>query len=469
MNHTLWRLSAAEIAALIARGEASALDVVHAHLDRIAAVNPAVNAVTSLLAESARDAAREVDRRRAAGETLGPLAGVPFTVKENIDVEGSATTNGVPALRHAVAPADAPVVERLRKAGAIPIGRTNLPDLSLGFHTRSQLFGDTVNPWDAGSSPGGSSGGEGVALATGMSPLGIGNDAGGSVRIPALFGGVTALKPSYGRFPGDRSVGPRDMSLASQVIPVDGVLARTVADLRLAFGVLAGPDPRDPRVVPAPLEGPPPARPIRVALVADPGGQGVAPSVRAAVESAAAALRDAGYVVEAADVPRLGEVADTYGGLVMTEFHLVSAMLERLLGAYGKQYIAYAMALQKPVDLATYVRLTAVRQGLQRDWAMFLARYPIVLGPVFTEPAVPVAFDVQGLDEHTRMGKAMRLCAATNLVGVPAVAVPTGVVDGLPHGVQVIGSAYREDLCLDAAAAIEARLGRFTPIEPTVV
>ena len=271
-----------------------------------------------------------------------------------------------------------------------------MPDLSIGLHTRSQLYGDTVNPWDASLTPGGSSGGEGVALATGMSPLGLGNDAGGSVRIPALFGGVAALKPSYGRFPGDRSVGPRDLSLSSQLIPVDGVLARTVADLRVACHALAGPDPRDPRVVPAPLEGPPLPGPIRVAVVADPGGLGVHPDARAAVEMAAAALRDAGYVLEEVDVPRLAEITDAYGRMIMTEFSLIWPMLERLLSPDGRRHIEFSMQLRGPVDLAEYVGLTAVRQGLLRDWSLFLARYPIVLGPVFTEPAMPIGFETRG-------------------------------------------------------------------------
>jgi amidase len=466
MDRTLWSLTALELAGVIASGEAGALEVVRAHLDRIAAVNPAVNAITNLLDSSALEAALEVDRRRARGEPLGPLAGVPFTVKENIDVAGSATTHGVPALRGAIPPIDAPIVTRLRQAGAIPLARTNLPDLSMRFHTSSQLYGDTVNPWNPNLTPGGSSGGEGVALATGMSPLGLGNDSGGSVRIPALFGGVAALKPGYGRFPGDRSVGPRDLTLSSQWIPVDGILARSVADLRAAFQVLAGPDARDPRVVPAPLTGPPLPQPLRVAAVPDPGALGVDPDARAAVELAACALQEAGYVVEDTDVPRLPEALDAYGHLIMTEFSLIWPMLKRLLQADGRRYIELSMASCCPVDLAEYVRLTAVHHAIQRDWARFFARYPLVLGPVFTEQPGPPGSDALGAEEHSRIGQAMRLCTATSFVGVPAVAVPTGVVGGLPQGVQVIAGPYREDLCLDAAAVIEARLGRLTPIEP---
>jgi amidase len=163
----LWTLGTLEVAAAVSRGEVGAVEVVAAHLGRIAEVNPSINAVTNVLLDSAHEAAKETDRRRARGEPLGPLAGVPFTVKENIDVAGSATTHGVPAFRDAVASVDAPVVGRLRRAGAIPIGRANMPDLTLrGMHTKSQLFGDTLNPWDPDLTPGGSSGGDAVAVAT---------------------------------------------------------------------------------------------------------------------------------------------------------------------------------------------------------------------------------------------------------------------------------------------------------------
>ena len=464
MDNGLWRLTASELANAIATGEVGAVEVVRAHLARIATANPRVNAITNVLEESAIEAAHEVDRKRLAGHELGPLAGVPFTVKENIDVAGSPTTHGVRALRHAMPSADAPVVERLRRAGAIPIGRTNLPDFSIRFHTSSQLYGDTINPWDARFSPGGSSGGEGVALATGMSALGIGNDAGGSVRIPALLAGVAALKPSYGRFPGDRTVGPRDLTLCSQWIPVDGVFSRSVADLRRVFPILSGPDARDPRTVPAPLTGPPSN--FRVAVAPDPGGQGVHPSARSAVEAAAAFLQEAGYSIEIVDVPRLQESLDAYGKLVLTEFGLVWPNLRKLLSPDGRRYIEFGMARQTPIDLSEYVRLTAVRQGIQRDWAQFLERYSLLLGPIFTEPPVEPGFDARGPEEHALVARAMRLCTASSFVGVPAVAVPTSLVNGLPQGVQIIAGSYREDLCLDAAAVIESRCGPLTPIDP---
>ncbi|MBW5484247.1 indole acetimide hydrolase [Streptomyces bambusae] len=456
-------------AAAVRAGEVSAVELLDSHLDRIAGVNPQVNAVTQLLAERAREAAARTDRARAAGEALGPLAGVPFTVKETTAIEGVATTYGTPRFRDLVAPADAPPVARLRAAGAVPIGHSNLPTLVLaGMHTRSELYGDTVNPWDPGRTPGGTSGGDAVAVATGMAALGLGNDSGGSVRIPAQFCGVAALKPSTGRFPADhRVLGPDDPGPASQFLVTDGPLARTVGDLRLAYEVLAGADPRDPRAVPVPAYGPPLPGPVTVALVADPGGHGVHPAVRGALRTAAEALRDAGYDVrEVADVPRLDEALEVYGRITVTEFAPTWPVVRTLLGEGGDRYIAMAMERTPPADAAEFMKLTGAWLGIRRSWAEFLDDYPLVLGPVFGEPPVEPGLESRDAAGRDRVASGMRLCTATSFVGVPAVAVPTGVVDGLPCGVQLVGRAFREDLCLDAAQAIEDRLGVLTPLDP---
>ncbi|KAA2265677.1 indole acetimide hydrolase [Solihabitans fulvus] len=467
MGTELWQLSATALASAIARGEAGAMEVLNAHLARIEEVNPVANAVTAVLADSARLAARDIDRRRAAGEVLGPLAGVPVTVKDNIHVAGSATTLGVPRFRDLVAAEDAPPVRRLRRAGAIPIGRTNMPDLTMGgMHTVSTLHGDTRNPWDPARTPGGTSGGDGVAVATGMTPLGLGNDSGGSVRVPAAFNGVAGLKPSYGRFAADHRLGDQDPTLSSQLFPVDGPLARTVADLALVHRVLAGPDPQDPRAVPVPLEGPPLPHPIRVGVAADPGGHGTHPHVLAGVEAAADALRDAGYLVEEVEVPRLQDAVDGYTGLIYTEFSLVWPMVSGLLTEESRRHVEFSMRQYPPVGLAEYLGLTARRLGIQRDWARFFADIPLLLGPVSTQPPAPPATMHSDVEANAATMGTVRLCRASTFVGVPAVAVPVGVADGLPLGVQVIGGMYREDLCLEAAAAIESRLGVLTPIDP---
>ncbi|MYU52021.1 MULTISPECIES: amidase [Streptomyces] len=468
MRDALWKMTARAQAAAVRDGAVTAVELVDAHLERIAEVNPAVNAVTQLLAERARAEAAVADRRRAAGVEPGPLVGVPFTVKESTAIAGVPTTYGAKRFRDAVASSDAPPVARLRAAGGIPVGHSNMPTLILaGVHTRSELFGDTANPWSRAVTPGGSSGGDGAAVATGMAALGLGNDSGGSVRIPASFCGVAGLKPTYGRFAADHRLGPDDPSLAAQVLVVDGPLARTVGDLRLAYEVLAGTDPRDPRAVPVPLYGEPLVRPLKVAMVTDPGGHGVRPVVRKAVESAADALRDAGYeVCEVADVPRLDDALDVYARMTLTEFAPSWPVVKTLLGEGGHRYIELGMAKSGPVELTEYLRLTGVRLGIRRDWAAFLDEYPLVLGPVFTDPPFAPGAEVRDPESHQRVQTAMRLCTATSFVGVPAVAVPTGEADGLPCGVQLIGRAYREDLCLAAAEEVERRLGVLTPIDP---
>ncbi len=293
----IWQLSAAEQAERIAKRELSSVEVVNAHLARIDAVNPALNAIVKVLGDEARAEAVSADRKLAAGEKVGPLHGVPFTVKENIDMAGLPTTWGVPALAQAVTPMDAPVVERMRAAGAIPIGRTNLPDMALRIHTNSSLHGLTRNPWHPGRTAGGSSGGEASALASGMSPIGLGNDIGGSLRNPANACGIASIRPSAGRVPDAGFVPTQEHLLAVQLMNVQGPMARRVADVRLGLRVLMGAHPRDPWSIDAPFEGPAVARPLRVAVVAEPPGGSTNPVVAATVRRAAKALADAGYVV----------------------------------------------------------------------------------------------------------------------------------------------------------------------------
>ncbi|RLL69208.1 amidase [Streptomyces sp. Z26] len=470
MGSAWWRQEAAVLAAAVRAGDVTAVEVVDSHLERVADVNPAVRAVTQLLADRARTQAADLDRRRAAGERLGPLAGVPFTVKECTAVEGVPTTFGTVRFKDHVAPYDAPPVTRLRAAGAIPLGHSNMPTMILaGVHTRSELFGDTWNPWDRDVTPGGTSGGDGAAVASGMVPLGLGNDSGGSVRLPAAFCGVAGLKPTTGRFPADHRLGPDDPSLASQVFVVDGPLARTVRDLRLSFEALAGPgaDPRDPRAVPVPTRLGEATGPLRVGVCPRPNGADTHPDVRAAVDAAASALSDAGYEVEEApDLPRFQDALDAYSAMVMTEFSGSWPVIRTLLGEDGHRYIEMSMEKSAPVELAEYLRLTGVRLGIQRAWAQYQERYPLLLGPVFTQRPMAPGIESESREGHGFVGAALALCSVTSFVGVPAVTVAGGVFGGLPQGVQLIGRFFREDQCLDAAAVVEERVGVLTPVEP---
>ena len=266
----LWRAGAGQLAEAIAKKRVSSLEVVEAHLARIQAVNPKLDAMPVVFADEARAAAMAADAAIARGDQLGPLHGVPFSIKDNLDQAGKANTDGIEENKGRVAKHDAPVVERMRAAGGIPIGRTNLPDLALRVHSYSELWGRCLNPWNPKRNVGGSSGGEAAALATGMSPIGLGNDIGGSLRNPANCCGIAALKPSFGRIPNADDAGSG--GAAGQLMAVNGPMARTIADVRLGYQILAGQHVRDPWSMPVPLDLPDPPGPIRVALVAEPSG-----------------------------------------------------------------------------------------------------------------------------------------------------------------------------------------------------
>jgi amidase len=465
----IWQLSATELAQRIARRQLSSAEVVDAHLARIDAVNPALNAVVRVLADEARAAAALADKRLADGETVGPLHGVPFTVKENIDMAGLPTTWGVPALATAVVPADAPVVERMRAAGAIPIARTNLPDMALRVHTDSSLHGLTRNPWHPGRTAGGSSGGEAAALASGMSPIGLGNDIGGSLRNPANACGIASIRPSAGRVPDAGFVPAEDRLLAVQLMNVQGPMARRVADVRLGLQVLMGAHPRDPWSIDAPFEGPILARPIRVAVLPEPPGGGTDPKVAAAVRRAAQALVDAGCVVEETCPPRYDDAIGCWQRLIMGDFGSVLALLSPMMGADAMAFLNnFNQDIPPLADAAAWSQLMAKRDGIARAWSTFMADRPLLLSPTWTQ----LPFE-HGFDSATPAGSAatkelMRPVVPANLLGLPSACVPAGRDEetGLPIGVLITGRRLREDLCLEAAEAIEARLGVATPIDP---
>lgn len=462
----LWRMSALELAEAIGSRQTSSQEVIEAHLRRIEAVNPSVNAVTVVLGEQALEAAKVADRAVAAGDALPPFHGVPFTVKGNIDLAGTPTTLGLKALAGAYPARDAPVVERLKVAGAIPIGCTNLATFAVRWHCDSELWGATVNPWDRSRTPGASSGGEAVALATGMSPLGLGNDGLGSLRWPAQCCGICVLKPTLGRIPDATTTGQEDMPIGLQLTAVQGPLARRVADLRAAFEVLAGSSWRDPWSVPAPLRGLDPPKPVRVALVVDPVGQGTAKQVQEGMWKAARALEDAGYVVEEIEPPSIDVAAKTLLDMLNTpDIRAGWQTMSHIMPADTRRFISAFYEVAGNSDPVTTIQSFVTRHSLLRAWGAFQETHPLIIAPIFTDVPFKVGTDLDdGCVAETIHG--MRMAMAVNALGLPAVALPVGIGDGLPQSVQVIGPRYREDLCLDAAAAIEERLGIITPIDP---
>src|SRR5271168_2663185 len=264
-------------------------------VDRIRSLNPKLNAIVVDLTGEALAQAAAADRKLQTLDEPGPLFGVPITIKVNVDQQGQATTNGFPAFANVIAPADAPIVRNLRRAGAIIVGRTNTPELSMRATTVNPLHGRTWNPWHPDASPGGSSGGAGAAAAAGFGPIHHGNDIGGSLRFPAFANGVATIKPTQGRIPAFNPSATSERGLLAQLTSVQGAIARTVADVRLATRVMAGGDSRDPWWVPAPFEGEPVERPIRVAVTHNSHGYPIHPGISQLIDRSAGYLCDAGY------------------------------------------------------------------------------------------------------------------------------------------------------------------------------
>lgn len=455
----LWTCSAKELADKVRSRDVSSREVLDAHLERVASVNPKLNAIVEVLAERARASADAADHAVAAGEHLGPLHGVPVTVKQNIDVAGTATTLGLAAFKDAVAPSDGPPVERLREAGAIVLGRTNLPDVALRWHTDSGLAGATLNPWNAAVSPGGSSGGEAVCVATGMSPLGIGTDLGGSVRIPAGACGVVSLKPTWGRV-ADVSVVAPPPTRGIACMDSTGPIARSVADLRVAFDVLRQPSDRDPRYRAVGL-GDESVLSTRFSIVVP---DGTHPEIAAAVLSAARALEGAGWTQSDEVPPDLGEAFEAWLAVIGHDVVESLPVLGQVCGEQALRFLEIMTAVIPTIDDAAFDELIGPRRSaLVERWARFQDTVPLVVTPVLTQPTFAPGLD---LVDPMAVTRSVACIPPVNYLGLPAAAVPIGTVDGIPVGAQLIGPAWREDVCLAAAEAIEQAIGKVRPIDP---
>ena len=462
----LWSLGAADLAGLIQSKQVSSQEVIQAFLGRIAEVNGQVNAVTQVLEKEAMAAAKRADMMLAKGKVIGPLHGVPVSVKENIDVAGSSTSVGVAAFKANIAPEDSAEVANLRKAGAIPFARTNCPDFVVRWHTHSSAYGQTFSPWSRRHTTGGSSGGEAVALATGMTPLGMGTDLGGSLRYPAQCCGISSLKPTLGRVAqSNYFAGPG--SISNQMFGVSGPMARHVRDLRLAYQTLTQQDRRDPWWTPAPIDYGATQTPVRVALCLKPANIAADADVTAGVKRAADALDAAGYLVEEVQPPMLQEAADLWASVMTQEIreYLLATMEDK---AFADGF-AMARNMSKVVpelNYKGYVAAFAARHEIAQRWSEFAGRYPLILAPVSTRPPFIVGEDARSEVSINAVLQSMRMVVSMNLLGLPVVTLPTGIAGGLPQSVQVIGDRFHESLCLQAAEVIENSLGVITPINP---
>src|SRR3954452_18831627 len=460
----LWRLSATEMAALIRAKKVSAKEAATAALARLDAVNPKINAVVDHRPEDVLAQAAAVDAAIGRGEDAGPLGGVPVTVKVNIDQEGFATTNGLKLQRDAIAKSNNPVIDNLRKSGAVILGRTNCPAFSYRWFTTNLIHGDTKNPRDPGITPGGSSGGAGAAVAAGIGHIAHGTDIAGSIRYPAYACGVHGLRPTVGRIPAFNSSLP-ERTIAAQSSAVSGPLARSIGDLRLGLEAMSGRDVRDPSWVPAPLEGP--AMPRRAALCLQPDGLETVAEVKAAVSDAAKRLQRAGWAVEEIETPPLREAAELQTQLWLGdgyEAQLAAAEREGDPGALA--WLRGNKAKVSPFDAAAFSKTLVRRATLTREWQLFFETYAVLLMPVSGELPFPDGLDQRDDDSFARVWRAQMPQIGIPFMGLPGLTVSTGLVGRVPVGVQVVSGRYREDLCLLAGEAIEAGGTPSTPVDP---
>jgi amidase len=440
-----------ELAAAIRTGRASATEALDAHLAQIESHNPALNAIVTMDAEQARTRARAADDARARGEVWGPLHGVPFTLKDALATAGMRTTSGFPPLDH-VPGDDSTVAARLKAAGGILLGKTNVPSLLGDYQTANPIFGRTTNPWNGERTPGGSSGGSAAAVASGMVPFDIGTDLAGSLRIPAHFCGLCALKPTERRIPLTGLLpglpGPRSVRIMSCI----GPMARSVADLALLYAIIAGPDGHDTEVAPVPVEAvpAPTLAGLKVAYATTFAGFPVAAGVRQAVAEVAGQLQDRGVAVEEAALPEVDCDQDLAGA---------GELIGMMTGAFPED------EQERPASLAGYLAALDRRDRSIVAWEEFFARWDALLCP----PSMVPAFG------HRETGAPLRVdgrevaywmvsahTTVFNYSGHPAVVLPYTLDDaGLPIGVQLVGRRWGESRLLAIAAALAEVTGPF--------
>ncbi len=452
--------SAAKIAGWIAERELSCVEIMQAHLARIKAVNGAINAVVALDPERAMREAAEADRRVARGERLGPLHGVPITVKDSFDTEGLVSTAGTTGRRGHVPMRDATAVRRLREAGAILIGKTNTPELTMGSGTENLIHGRTLNPYDLSLAPAGSSGGAAAIVAAGGAALELGSDTGGSIRNPAHVCGIAGLKPTAGRVPLTGHIVSFDFGFLDSLTQV-GPLARRVEDLAIALSVIAGPDGIDPLVAPVAFEDfqSVPIAGLRVGWFVSNGRVSATPDVAAVTRAAAAALKDAGAAVVESIPPPFIEIEEVYARLRDADgASCIARLLERCGTTELTERVKARFARARPLDGPGVSALVERTQQLRSAMLQFMGAFDVLLCP----PAPDAAQSYERLEKSTYEDWVFQ--TAFNVTGWPAVVVRAGATtEGLPVGVQIVAGPWREHVALAAARTIEERLGGYVP------
>ena len=460
----LWRLGASEISARISNRDLSASEVTEQALQRMADVNPAINAVVQPMPEAALAAARTVDEAIAAGSPPGVLAGVPVTIKVNIDQQGCANTNGLRIQQDLIATQDSPVVSNLRKAGAIIVGRTNTPAFSMRWFTRNSLHGHTLNSRNRDLTPGGSSGGAASAVAAGICALGHGTDIAGSIRYPAYACGLHGLRPTLGRVPAVNLSLP-DRHIGAQLTAVSGPIARSIVDLRIGLEAMSAPSEFDPWWVPAPLDRELP--PKQAALCIAPDGLPVTQEVEAALRDAAGKLEDAGWNLVETEPPPMREAMQLQLLLWMSEYAYSGGEAVMREDDPDANFVyAQLREICPEATMQSLMEALQSRVRLAREWETFLQKYSLLLCPVSAEPPFTDQLDVQSVEAFQRVVEAQMTQIALPFMGMPAIAVTTSGNSKNPLGVQMVAARFREDVLLSAATELEARCDAVGTADP---
>ena len=449
--------SATSIASAIRDKKVSALEVVESHLRRIEEVNPKLRAVVQLVDERALAEAREADEALARGESKGPLHGLPMTIKDSLDTAGVISAGGTKGRASFVPDRDAVVVSRMRAAGAILLGKTNTPELTLGGETDNLVYGQTNNPYDLSKSPGGSSGGAAAIVAAGGSPLDFGSDTGGSIRLPAHKCGIAGIKPNSGRVPRTGHIVPYGLG-AQDALTQNGPLARYVEDLVLTLPVISGPDWRDPAIMPVPLGDPGAVdlKSVRVAMHTDNSVITPVPEIVGAVKSAARALAEAGLSVEENVPEALGRSYSMETALFNADG---GAWMRRLLKRAGTTEPHPVLQQQiddaKPIATAEFTAVLEALDQYRSEMLGFMENYDVILCPTEAFPA-----QIHSEAELEDVKRGWTYTSAYNMTGWPGVVVRGGTASGgMPIGVQVVARPWREDVALAVAQHIETSLG----------
>ncbi len=456
----LWKWSASETADKIKSGDVSCLEVVDSHLKRLADINPLINAVPVQFQEESRAQAQEMDKKRRQYDVLPPLYGVPVTTKINVDLIGQANSDGVVAYKNNLASADAPVVANLKADGAIIIGQTNTPEFSIRWFTSNALHGTSLNPWDPEYTPGGSSGAAAGAVAAGIGCIAHGNDMGGSLRYPAFCCGVSTIRPSFGRIANASPSSNSGRPPVSQLFSVQGPIGRTVADVRLALASMSKYSPWDADWTPTKDSGRTRQASLKIAYNADPFAEGITPGIRASLDKARAALEAAGHTVIEVELPQAKKASELWGRLTMAE---VDSMQIEALKQHGSEGVNRSVSAMRAFFGASTLQSLMLdlteRNRLRCEWSLFLDTYDLVLMPVSSQEAFVNDFDFLYPEKIDSLLRAQRFLLMINMLGLPSVAVPTGLSGQLPVGVQLVGAPLDDELCLSAAEQVEAYCG----------